>query len=190
MNLGDNARFDAESRARPFQFSLRTMFIVTTIVALWCSGLFAPYALARYLTLAFWVLSAPVVLLVMVIYARGYLRTFAIGGLTTTFPLLFCHIILAYVLIAGVSTALSSGKADWGGFLVNDDSPESRFGPGIFSALYTAVIFSFGFLAMGVRWMVEPSRQMNLPHAPIQPPHEMRAIVTEDAMQETESNLG
>jgi hypothetical protein len=87
MNLGD-ARIDAESRARPFQFSLRTMFIVVTAVALWCSGLFAPYAGARFLTLGLWLFSVPLVLVVTVVYARGYKRTFAIGSLVTMLPLL------------------------------------------------------------------------------------------------------
>ena len=187
MNLGDHARIDAEPRARPFQFSLRTMFIVTTVVAVWCGGLFAPYALARYLTLTLWMLSVPVVLLVMVIYARGPLRTFAIGGLTTTLPLVFCHIVLAYVIIAGASVALSSGTSDWSGFNVNDDSAESRFGPGVFCAVYTAVIFLFGFLAIGIRWIVEPSRQTRISQVLVEPPLNVGVSGVEGTRQESEN---
>ena len=186
MNLDNDVRIDAAPHGRPFQFSLRTMFIVTTMVAVWCGGLFAPYAWARFLTLALWVFTVPVVLLVMVIYARGYMRTFAIGGLVTTLPLLFCHIVLAYVVVAAASSAWSSGTADWSNFSAADDGDDSHYVPGIFCGIYSALIFMFGFLAMGVRWLVESPHRPHRPRTIVEPPHNLPEVEVSNPTQETE----
>jgi len=190
VDIGNDTRVDAEPHGRPFQFSLRTMFIVTTIVAVWCSGLFAPYAWARLLTLAIWVFTVPVVLIVMVIYARGYIRTFAIGGLFTTFPLLVFHIIVAYAAVA-LAFSGDSNSTDWSGFLAMDDNADqSRFAPGICCTVYTAVVFLFGFLAMGVRWMVESPQRTRAPRATIEPPHDIREFAMSSPTQELENDPG
>ena len=156
---------NSQPEHRPFQFTLRTMFIVTTVVAMWCSGLFAPYALSQLVTVTLWVFTVPVVLVVMLIYGRGYMRTFAIGGLFTTFPLLICHVVLVYSLVMVAISLASGGNADWSDAFGTAIPDESRLAAGLFCAGYTAVIFLFGFLAMGVRWMVEsPQRTARKPH--------------------------
>jgi hypothetical protein len=180
MENAENARMDGEVHARPFQFSLRTMFIVTTIVAVWCSGLFAPYAVARLVTLAIWVFSVPIVLVVMVIYARGYMRTFAIGGLLTTAPLFIYHFIAAYAIVA---MAFSSGT-DFSTLMAMDDADESRFVVGLFSIGYTVVIFVSGFLAMGVRGLVELPQRAQARRAIVRPPHDIIQLAAESVPQD------
>ena len=188
MDIDSNTRLDGEPHDHRFQFSLRTMFIVTTVVAVWCSGLFAPYAVARYLTLALWVFTVPMALIVMVIYARGYMRTFAIGGLFTTFPLLLFHI---YVTYTAVAIALSWDSTTWDSvFSMEDNADALRFGPGICCAVYTAVIFLFGFLAMGVRWIVESPQRAHARQSSVPPPHYISEPVVDNSTQESEIAAG
>ena len=90
----DSARNAAP--ARPFQFTLRTMFIVTTIVAILCAGLSARaprwYSLFIFFS---WATTLPLVFIILTIYVRGRLRAFGIGGLLAFLPLLIVDITLA-----------------------------------------------------------------------------------------------
>jgi hypothetical protein len=82
------------SAARPFQFSLRTLFIVSFLFAIFCAGIFSKYDVVRYLTLlaheTFWFY----IFLAWAIYARGYLRTFGIGA---SISFLFPWLVTAYL---------------------------------------------------------------------------------------------
>lgn len=151
-------RPDAQPAARPFQFSLRTMFIVTTVVAVLCSGLFAAPGWARILTLLCWAIALPAVMTAITIYGRGYLRTFGIGGLLAMGPLLFWNLIAGYYILAVFGSA-----SDWSSLTDLDKDDEYRYLPGIFVACYTALSILLGLVVVGVRWMIESSQR---PHPP------------------------
>ena len=73
-------------RSRPFQFSLRTKFIGMTVLAIACLGLFAGPEWVTGVTLMLIGALVPMALTVAVVYGRGYLRTFCIGGLFSMCP--------------------------------------------------------------------------------------------------------
>jgi len=60
---------------------LRTLFIVTTAAAIVLSGLFAPSDAVRVISADILMLAIPASLTTLVVYGRGYVRTFCIGGL-------------------------------------------------------------------------------------------------------------
>jgi hypothetical protein len=150
-----------EPRGRPFQFSLRTMFIVTTVVAVLCSGLFAAPGWARILTLLCWASALPAVMAAITIYGRGYLRTFGIGGLFSTGPLLFLNLLVAYYIPA---TFISPSV--WSSLTEND---KTRYYAGIFVACYTAFSILLGLVVVGVRWMIESSQRPQPPQKSCDP---------------------
>jgi hypothetical protein len=129
---------------RPFQFTLRTMFIVTTAAAVACGGLSTPIMGVQAATLLYLALLAPMMLTIAIIYGRGYVRTFAIGA---SFPAL-----LAVLLAFGATV---------------DELFDSRFwqyrdrSPGLFLAVAVvlAVIVATGVIAMGFRWLIESARR-------------------------------
>ena len=128
------------------QFSLRTMFVLTTCMAFACAVLFAfPDMVTVPLLLAL-TIALPAVLTTFTIYGSGYLRTFCIGALfpaTTT----LCAVVyfLGYLLIM---VAFDSSVGD---VLVLED-PDSvyRWCAGT-SWVFTIVV---GLTCMGTRWLV------------------------------------
>jgi hypothetical protein len=181
MDLGKQAHIDPEPRNRPFQFSLRTLFVVVTIVAVLCSGLLASPPWGRKLTLAFLALTSPVVFIALVIYGRGYLRAFAIGGVIALAPLA--------VTIASYGLEMFAGMFTGDGMLdaLSQDSGSGYWEATVVAA-YTGITILFGLLVMSVRWMLQPPEQPHASRSPISPPHVIREPVLETATQEPKDN--
>ncbi len=96
---------DPESRSqspRPvrWQFGLRTMFVVTALVAFCCATLFTLPNTVAVLLLALAVVL-PALLTTFLVYGGGYLRTFCIGALFPAGVALYPSAwFLAYLLMA------------------------------------------------------------------------------------------
>ncbi len=120
----------------PFQFTLRTLMVITTVTAVVLSGLSWLTAITVFL----FVLTVPLVLTVTLIYGRGNGRTFCIGAL---FP-------------AGLSL---SYWLPWSALFYHSGS----FSPGdddrlviiIFLVGYCIFTVSAGLFALWIRKMVE-----------------------------------
>ena len=81
MEVRDEVEVHRGGRRRPFQYSLRSMFVVTTAAAIGLSLLVAgPYWLIM-LVLVIVALAIPMLLTIALIYGRGAIRTFSIGAL-------------------------------------------------------------------------------------------------------------
>jgi len=122
--------------ARPFQFTLRSLFVLTTLTAIFSSAYFTGPGWLRLLCLAFVLTASPVVLTVAMIHGRGYLRTFCIGGL---FPVCLTAFWASYMIC-------EYGEPDPGdtvGFLLTVLVVPNVLG------------LAGGALAMAVRWIVE-----------------------------------
>jgi len=133
------------------QFSLRTVLVVMTIAALLCGALFAAPAIVGFLLTGFVLTAMPLVLTIMLIYGRGYLRTFAIGAL---FPGVIV-MLYSYAAFASVLDDL-------------DDALETSWEAGLTMVIYTAfaafVLALYGGTAMLVRWFIErPRREQPVP---------------------------
>ncbi len=126
------------------QFSLRTLFIVTTGLAVTTSGVFAGPTWVSVVTAMVFTAAATIALTVVLIYGRGYQRTFCIGAL---FP-------------SGLVTYQATGSLlalMWYG--MGTGSGVTALGVAIFLMVYCLVVIAAGLLALGVRWMVESSRR-------------------------------
>jgi hypothetical protein len=182
----DHARIDAECRTKPFQFSLRTMFILTTVVAIVCGGMFAPWDWLQYLTLFFLGVTIPMTIVVALIYSRGYARTFWIGAI---FP---AGVILLFDVIEGSPLALFtrsvSGGAYSGGTYNDPFLVRLMIGVSIFAAI--VMILLSGLIAVGVRWMVESSRQERKPLAPAGRSPLLPEFIEPTASEESQSDAG
>lgn len=132
----------------PFQYSLRTMFIVMTVLAVALSGIFAGPPWLSMLTGLFLGVAAAMVLTIALIYGRGYVRTFSIGAL---FPAGLTLIGLLPVLTQPLYYIWDSPDRP------DRDAP---FYVGISVLLAGVMIVAMGLIAMGMRWMIEaPQRQ-------------------------------
>ncbi|MCE5268103.1 MAG: hypothetical protein LLG00_09480, partial [Planctomycetaceae bacterium] len=69
-----------ETEAFCFQFTLSTMLIVTTLVAVACSLFFRMPIVPATFALLFVSLALPAVLTTVLIYGHGYGRTFCLGA--------------------------------------------------------------------------------------------------------------
>ena len=137
---------------RPFQFTLRTMFLVTTVVAVVLAGLSAPerWEWVRFLTLFYLTVAIPLVLVTALIYGRGNVRTFAIGALFPAGAILWIAAWWAVVnLTSPPQPALLS---------LPDDAESRRLMLALGTAIAAALILLSGIIAVVVRRMVEPRR--------------------------------
>ncbi len=137
-------------RRRPFQFRLRTLFILTAAVAMMLAGLSAPSDSVRFLSAASLVLAVPLVLTTILIYSGGYARTFCIGGL---FPGGWGVIEAFFVAdpsphVSFFSDLLFLGQSQW---YVGERATEVLG----FLVIDLLLTIAGGLLAMGVRWLVE-----------------------------------
>ena len=164
MTTANGESLATEPRGHPFQFTLRTMFIVTTVVAVLCSGLFAAPGWARLLTVACWAIALPAVMATVTIYGRGYLRSFGIGGLFAMGPLLFWDLIAGYYILV-----VFGSLSDWSSLTDLDKDDGFRYVPGIFVACYTAFSILLGLVVVGVRWMIESSQRPQPPQTNCDP---------------------
>ena len=129
----------------PFQYSLLSLLIVMTIVAVACSGLFAASPLIAMLTGLFCVVTLPAVLTIAVIYGRGWLRTFGIGALFPAGASLFC----AY------STGFFSVMFRFGPLPAGDVRKNLVY----FLIVDFVATVAVGLLAVWTRWLVEESQK-------------------------------
>ena len=131
----------------PFQYSLRTMFILMTVLAFALSGIFAGPPWLSVLTGLFLGVAAPTILTIALIYGRGYVRTFSIGAL---FP--------AGLTLIGLLPGLFEPLYYMRGFSGPD--PGAPLYVGIWVLVVAVVTVTMGLIAMGMRWMIEaPQRQ-------------------------------
>ena len=133
----------------PFQYSLWSMFVLMTALAIGLGFLVAAPTWLMVLVLLLLSLALPMALTVAVVYGRGRVRTFSIGAL---FP--------AGVLIFSVVPMFRGpfyGMFDLGG---GGDDLEARVVLGGVVAATGILIAAFGLLALWIRWLVErPQRQ-------------------------------
>jgi hypothetical protein len=147
MDLANDIRVDAHPPARPFQFSLRSMFVVTTMVAVVCGGLFAPWEWLQDFTAYYLGITVPMAVIVALIYSRGYLRTFWIGAAFPT-GLLFLY-------LATETDLPKSFKALTLDVVEYNDPYLTNLTRGLAILVATLVVVTTGLIAMGVRWVVE-----------------------------------
>ena len=127
---------------RPFQFTLRSIFLLTTMAAIFLSAYFAGPEFLKVGCLVFAIAVLPVSLIVALIHGRGYLRTFCIGGLIPCSMTIFVG---AYILLM------------WADGSGPDSDEANEFllcGVGV----PFVVSLAAGALAMGVRSVVEGPR--------------------------------
>jgi lysylphosphatidylglycerol synthetase-like protein (DUF2156 family) len=150
MPTTDNSGRNA-APSRPFQFTLRTMFLVTTVVAVVLGGLSVPadWEWVRYLTVFYLAVAVPIILVVMLIYGRGYVRTFAIGALFPAGAILWSAVWLGVVLVAG------NPPRDWN---LPDGAEARRLMLALGTAIAATMVLLGGLIAVVVRRMVEPRR--------------------------------
>jgi len=125
-----------------FQFSLRSLLIATTLVAVGCSIFLAsPWQVGLVAALCL-VVSTPVVLIVVLIHGRGYARTFCIGALIPA-GIVWCMLGSYYA----ISLLLAfSGNGPW---------DENRTPVVVFLGVYYLLVVANGLLAVGTRWLIE-----------------------------------
>jgi hypothetical protein len=149
---------------RPFQYSLRSMLILTTGVAVALSLLVAGPVWLAMLSAAFLALAIPMALTIFLVYGRGALRTFSIGALFPAGVMLFTFVPrFSYGLGLGV---FSRGDA------------EERLAAIIFTIGGCLVSTAFGLLAVGLRKIVEARfpPQPDRAAARIEPPLEAEVL--------------
>ncbi len=133
---------------RPFQFTLRTMFIVTTVVAVLCSLLIACPPAVRVIGGFLFLLIYPVAFATVAIYGRSYARTFAIGGVLA----------LSGLTVAGYSLTTSLNALLTRRLYVPSTSDpwlEYQFMPAIIVGVAILTSTLAGLTAVITRWIVE-----------------------------------
>jgi len=145
----DIAQRMIRSERQPLQFSLRTIFIVTTGSCVAFAGLFGP-PWAAVVTACSLLLAIPIALTTIAIYSSGYRRTFCIGAMFPAGAMVFSglpNLILTFMLYRVPSF---QGRA----LLGYDDRVRIAIAVGV----ATVAILASGVLAVGVRWLVEAER--------------------------------
>jgi hypothetical protein len=147
MEPPESKTSDAQSGGAPVQYSLRTIFIVMTVLAVALSGIFAGPPWASMLTGLALSLLTPMVLTIAIIYGWGYARTFCIGALFPASTMLF------------LSASWFVARFFWDPYDVPGELI-ARWYIGILALILFALVFALGLLAVGVRWMIEaPQRR-------------------------------
>lgn len=143
------------SGARPFQFSLRTLFIVSFFFAIFCAGIFSKYDVVRYLTLLVHEMFWFYVFLAWAIYARGYLRTFGIGA---SISFLFPWLVTGYFWIALVTLLFSPDSSIFFQTKSLDDGI-SFFWPSLAALILVGDGIITGGTMVLARWLIDRSRR-------------------------------
>jgi hypothetical protein len=97
----------APACSRRFQFSLRTLLIVSVLFAIFFAGIFNNHNFVRYLALMAFETVSFYIFLVWAIYGRGHLRTFGIGA---TISYLFPWVITLFFWFCIVFSAVNSNN--------------------------------------------------------------------------------
>jgi hypothetical protein len=154
-------------KRRPLQFTLRTLFILTTLTAALCSALFATPVWFAISTVGLLALLIPIGLIVAIIHARGYFRTFCTGALFPAIPPLLVGLYfgaaICWLTPGDVFSSLGSsfGPADQ----LHEFHLHLAVGVGTFLGL----MLLCGSFAMLVRWLVAPRRTAYVPSSPCWP---------------------
>jgi hypothetical protein len=140
-------------RDPPFQFTLGSLLIVSTVFAVLCSLIFSGYAWVCLLTMTFLGVLAPMVLTVGLIYGRGKTRTFCIGALFPAGVVMCLDVFYLFYLLLEPRSIWLMMELDER--VARDTAPYLFFT--VMGAL--ALIVAAGPVALGVRWMVESGRR-------------------------------
>jgi len=144
--------------ARPIQYSLATMLIVMTLLAVVCSGLFAGPQWLTAATAGLLTLIVPLVLTVTLIYGKGYLRTFCIGAIFPAGTILSSGLNAYGMLFYGIG----------GNGLGDSNTLETRLIIALVVLAIAIVIVVCGLIAMGVRRMLDGHGQLQPRNEPSQ----------------------
>jgi hypothetical protein len=142
------------ARRRRFQYSLRTLFIFSLFIALSCAGFFSEFDFIRALTLYIWLIVYSMMLLAVVIYGHGYLRSFCIGALISIVP-------VSIILLESLMD-ISELKIDDRIFhhTADVDDPEF-FIPAILLLIILALSVLGGLTVIFTRWMIDSADRRN-----------------------------
>ncbi len=136
---------------RPFQFRLRTLFVLTAVLAIILSGLSAPSNEVRAASAAAVIIALPAILTTALVYGRGYARTFCIGCL---FP-------AGYGVFELLVFFVGPTRYDFVQALLGRDPPSDDEVAAWLTWLMVVLLLTLamGLLAMGVRWLVESANR-------------------------------
>ena len=140
---------------RPWQYSLRTLFAVTTLVAITFSLLFASPGWIRALGCVCLVTALPLLLTLMLIHGSSYARTFSLGALFPSGVYL-----LAITFTLGYLTLILIMDEPGVQFV---DFEEFGHWPAFFLALDLVLSVVFGLVAVSIRWWVESPQPRQQP---------------------------
>jgi hypothetical protein len=142
----------SETERRPFQYSLKTLFALTAVVAILCSLVISSPISVAAVTALFLMTMVPAGLIAMLIYDRGYLRTFAAGALFPAVAILHWSPTFYSYMIFQFGTSSGPVRA---GLKTDMD----RMYLAISIVIGFGMILSAGLLAVFVRWLIESSRK-------------------------------
>jgi hypothetical protein len=157
MNNIKEDHASVSDQPRRFQFSLRTLLLLSFLIAIFSAGIFCKYDIVRYLTLLVHEMFWFYLFLSWSIYARGYLRTFGIGAsISFLFPWIVtgCFWYVFVILIFQQTTALSdifSTKTLEDGILF--------FWPSLAALLLIVDSIITGGTMVLARWLIDRSRR-------------------------------
>ncbi len=144
-----------QAGAHRFQFSVRALLVATALLAVACSGISVAPGWGLLVILWLVTVGLPAALTTIVIYGRGYLRTFAIGAM---FPAAIISVI-CIVSLWGTTYMM----------IRYHDSPRQPIllfvSLGVFFAFSIPLNAGVGLLAVWIRRMVEPRRQRPQPES-------------------------
>ncbi len=146
----------------PFQYSLWSMFVLTTAAAIGLAFFVSAPTWLMILVSVLFALALPMVLTIAVIYGHGRLRTFSIGAL---FPAGFLVVSIAPMTMMGVPFYAIYDLA------LRTEDLVARLVVMAVVAVTVVVTGAFGLLALWVRRMVERPdwRASTGPDRPTQP---------------------
>jgi hypothetical protein len=146
---------------RRFQFSLRSLLIVSLLFAIFSAGIFNNYNIVRYLSLLAHETVSFYIFLVWAIYARGYLRTFGIGAtLSYLFPWVITLFYWFYMAIASIDQSSTQTQT-----IVNMFTTKSYtdgfeyFWPSIAALMLIVDAILAGGSMVLARWLIDRSRR-------------------------------
>ena len=138
---------------QPFQYTLKTLLIITTIVAILCAGLFAAPGWIRLFTLYVWLIVYLTVVTAMIIYGGNQTRTFFIGVLIGSGLMILTSILTAVELVAPITTTESS----WDEFVKSYE--DVGFGPAIYVGITLCLGAIAGLVALVTRRLIESAQK-------------------------------
>ena len=150
------------SRPRRFQFSLRTLFIVSFLFAIYCACIFSNFDGIRFLTLLLTLMAYPIVLLTIAIYAKGYLRSFGIGASIAFIPFLLLGGILVFYTLFVIFAMQQGGSSNIDLDLTKSTSMEAGleyFWPSLCVLLLLLYSALFGSTMVLTRWLIDRSQR-------------------------------